>query len=108
MKNKLVALFCIALIISSSLSVNVYSEDQENDRGTRFLKNLFSFEEETGESIVINVDSIEPFPGVPTNLIENQNVPVYVYLKGTTGAKIFKPGEETVEHQAGATLDFLL
>ena len=32
----------------------------------------------------------------------------HVYLKGTTGAKIFKPGEETVEHQAGATLDFLL
>ena len=32
----------------------------------------------------------------------------HVYLKGTTGAKIFKPGEEPVEHQAGATLDFLL
>jgi dipeptidase E len=32
----------------------------------------------------------------------------HVHLKGTTGAKVFKPGEEPVEHQAGATLDFLL
>jgi len=32
----------------------------------------------------------------------------HIYLRGTTGAKIFKPNEEPVEHQAGATLDFLL
>ncbi|MFH1073347.1 MAG: dipeptidase PepE [Nanoarchaeota archaeon] len=32
----------------------------------------------------------------------------HVYLKGTTGAKVFRPHQEPVEYQAGATLDFLL
>ncbi len=32
----------------------------------------------------------------------------HVYLKGTTGAKIFKKGEEPAVYQAGTCLDFLL
>lgn len=32
----------------------------------------------------------------------------HVYLHGTTGAKVFRPGEDPVEYEAGATLDSLL
>lgn len=32
----------------------------------------------------------------------------HVYLRGTTGAKVFKPKTDPVEYQPGATLDFLL
>ena len=32
----------------------------------------------------------------------------HVYLRGTTGAKVFTPNQESVEYQAGANLDFLL
>jgi len=78
MKLKLIALFCIFLIISSSLGISVDSQTERTP-----LSDLFSSEEETGESIIINVDGIEPIT-LTTDVIENQNAPVYVYLKGTT------------------------
>ena len=92
MKLKIIAIFCIWLIISSSLSVNVFSEEDDSN----IFKGLFSSDQDTGESIIINVDKIEPFAGVPTSVIENQNAPVYVFLKGSTlGSLVSKDGSKS-------------
>ena len=32
----------------------------------------------------------------------------HIFLRGTTGAKVFKPNEEPVEYQPGTSLDFLM
>ena len=39
--------------------------------------------EDIGEAIVLNVADYEPKP-IPQSALENQNVPIFIYLKGTT------------------------
>jgi len=75
MIRKLISIFCIILVLSTSLVSAQFSNID--------IPIYSSGEEETGESIIVNVDRIEPTV-VPTNILEEQNVPVYVYLKGAT------------------------
>jgi len=72
MINKIFSILCMVLIVSSS-----FASAQSN---IPIFSNTI---EDTGESIIVNVDKIEPTI-VPTNVLEEQNVPVYVYLKGAT------------------------
>ena len=74
MKTKFIALLCIYLMLSSSLAV---AQNPNEDSG------INNYEEETGEAIIINVESIEP-KVVVSSVLENQNTPVYVNLNGAT------------------------
>jgi hypothetical protein len=71
MNVKLLALLCIILTISLPFvtSAEIVEEDYE--------------EFDTGESIVVNVKSYEPTI-LTSNLIEDNDVPVYIYLAGST------------------------
>ncbi len=91
--KKLNAMFMIFLLFSTILSFNVnaqlFSDSSENEKSSGVLGNDLEIDpskrdqRDTGESIVINVDSYEP-PVVESFLIEKDSVPVYAYLKGYT------------------------
>ena len=86
MKKKLIALFCILLILSTSYA------SAQSTRNNDILPIFTNTIEETGESIIVNVGKLEPTI-VPTNILEEQDVPVYVFLKGATlGSLAFGEG----------------
>ncbi len=71
MKEKvLMAVFCIFLIVFSSVQVSAYSLNEEDDR-------------DLGEVVLINVDKYEPAT-VSADYLRNKKFPVYVHLTGTT------------------------
>ncbi|MBI4155169.1 hypothetical protein HY498_03735 [Candidatus Woesearchaeota archaeon] len=91
MNKKINAMFMIILLVTTMFGVNVNAqvlgEEFDIDPRTRDVR-------DTGETIVINVDSYEP-PVVESFLLEKDSVPVYAYLKGFTigsliGAKSIK------------------
>ncbi|MBI2106689.1 N-acetylmuramoyl-L-alanine amidase [Candidatus Woesearchaeota archaeon] len=87
--KKIIAIFCILLILSTSYAS---AQSTRNNDIPVFTNTI----EETGESIIVNVGKLEPTI-VPTNILEEQNVPVYVYLKGATlGSLAF--GEDAPEN----------
>ena len=75
MKLKIVAIFCILLIVASPITVYAETESKNSYQT--------NYEEQAGQAIVINVDKTEPRI-VPSSVLENQNTPVYVFLKGAT------------------------
>src|SRR3989344_9638996 len=90
MKKKLIALFCILLILSTSYA------SAQSTRNNDILPIFTNTIEETGESIIVNVGKLEPTI-VPTNILEEQDVPVYVFLEGATlGSLAF--GEDAPEN----------
>src|SRR3989344_4403389 len=89
MKEKMIAIFCIFLILSTSYASAQSTRDSDIPI---FTSNI----EETGESIIVNVGKLEPTI-VPTNILEEQDVPVYVFLEGATlGSLAF--GEDAPEN----------
>ena len=91
MRRKISAMFMILLLVTTILGANVDAQvlgkDFDIDPRERDVR-------DTGETIVINVDSYEP-PVVESFLLEKDTVPVYAYLKGYTigsliGAKAVK------------------
>ena len=85
MRNKLFALMFAFLIVLSSFSVAQTSYETENIFG----------EEKTGESIIIEAYKYQPI-AVNSNVLEEQDVPVYVFLKATTLGGLIS-GEESPE-----------
>ena len=85
MRKKLFALMFAFLIVLSSFSVAQTSYETENIFG----------EEKTGESIIIEAYKYQPI-AVNSNVLEEQDVPVYVFLKATTLGGLIS-GEESPE-----------
>ncbi len=81
--KKLISLFCILLILNSSISLAAelsYEEKQE----------ILAFERgETGESIVVNVKSYEP-EVLDASLVEQGQAIVFAYLQGSTLGSFLK------------------
>ena len=91
-KMKLIAWMFILLIVSSSFSIFGGVVDAQTSVEN---ENIFG-EQETGESIVVEAYSYQP-KAVPTNILEAQDVPVYVFLKATTlGGLVI--GEDSPEY----------
>ncbi len=94
-KRKLSAMFIIFLLVTTTISFNASAQDKGSVLGSNFELNPSERDQrDTGESIVINVDSYEPNV-VESFLLEKDSVPVYAYLKGYTigsliGAKAVK------------------
>ncbi|MBI4159330.1 transglycosylase SLT domain-containing protein [Candidatus Woesearchaeota archaeon] len=88
MRNRIFALFCIFLVLGTSFAAAQSIRDSDIPIFTNTI-------EETGESILVNAGKLEPSI-VPTNILEEQDVPVYVFLKGATlGSLAF--GEDAPE-----------
>ena len=66
--NKTISIFCVYLIVFSSVAFA--------------QQDIFGYEE-TGESILVEVEDYEP-KVVPAAILNDQDVPIYVYLKGTS------------------------
>lgn len=87
--KKIIAIFCMILILSTSYVTAQSTRDND-------IQIFTSSIEETGESIIVNVGKLEPTI-VPTNILEEQDVPVYVFLEGATlGSLAF--GEDAPEN----------
>jgi hypothetical protein len=71
MRIQLIAIICMILIITTPMTLAAETFHEEFD------------EQDTGESIAVNVKAYEPTI-VTSNLIEDNIVPVYVYLAGST------------------------
>lgn len=101
--KKVNAIFMIILLLTTILGVNVSGQEIEKDRKDKsgsVLGSSFPLDpserdqRDTGESVVVNVDSYEPAV-VEAFLLEKDSVPVNAYLKGFTigsliGAKSVK------------------
>ena len=101
--KKFNAMFMICLLLTTILGVNVGGQEIEKDRKDKSGSVLGSDfpldpserdQRDTGESVVVNVDSYEPAV-VEAFLLEKDGVPVNAYLKGLTigsliGAKSVK------------------
>ena len=101
--KKFNAMFMICLLLTTILGVNVGGQEIEKDRKDKSGSVLGSDfpldpserdQRDTGESVVVNVDSYEPAV-VEAFLLEKDSVPVNAYLKGFTigsliGAKSVK------------------
>src|SRR3989344_2390492 len=86
MKTKIIAILCILIVITSPITIAQTPGESTNPFTS-------GFEEEVGQAIVINVDGIEPTI-VPASVLENQNTPVYAFLKGVTLGSLIA-GEES-------------
>ncbi|HLC58316.1 MAG TPA: transglycosylase SLT domain-containing protein [Candidatus Nanoarchaeia archaeon] len=107
-KNRLIAIFCMLLIVSmpivfsadvtnnpsplenqqSSYLSNSFSNSVYNDPYQNYVRRSTGYgsygpEQYLGEAIVINVADYEP-KLVRASLLEQQDVPVFIYLKGYT------------------------
>ncbi len=87
--KKLIAIFCMVLIIGlpfSSLSVTARdSVNPYNIMGD--VPNPFINEVNVGEAVIVNVDGYEPIT-ISSDYLQNQDFPVYVFLKGMTAGSI--------------------
>ena len=94
MKSKLlISIICMILIVTTPLTIAVVS----------FSPSQVGPKEDVGEAIIINIADYEPKP-IPQSALENQNVPVFIYLKGTTlgsMAQIFASETPTIDPLTG-------
>lgn len=67
--NRSIALSLVILMISTSFTSAQFD--------------IFTTDQPTGESFVINVDKIEPIV-VPSSVLEERPIPVYAFIKGAT------------------------
>ena len=79
MNKKIISLLIVIMFLSSDLAfaANSLLPIQQEDNQDLFGREL------TGESIYVEVAGYEPTI-VPASVLNDQNVPVYIYLKGTT------------------------
>src|SRR3989344_292318 len=94
MKSKLlISIICMILIVTTPLTIAQVS----------FSPSQVGPKEDVGEAIIINIADYEPKP-IPQSALENQNVPVFIYLKGTTlgsMAQIFASETPTIDPLTG-------
>jgi len=94
MNKKILSLICMFLIISSSFASVLAAEIVEDEDA----------EYDTGESIIVQVESYEPSVLI-VNLLEDNNIPVYAYLKGTTIGNIVGSSNGLEPFYGGITID---
>ena len=82
MNKNIIAMLCITLIVTMPIAYSIDVEDLD--------------ERDTGESIVINVDDYEP-KVVPASVLEENNEPVYAFLKGYTIGSLLGEEEAMIE-----------
>ena len=75
--NAFIAMVLSMLIVMTPFSYSILDWEEEEQ------------EAQTGESIIVNVNSYEPTV-LPSSVIEDGDVPVYVYLTGVTPGTILK------------------
>ncbi|MEW6063383.1 MAG: transglycosylase SLT domain-containing protein [Nanoarchaeota archaeon] len=88
-------LFCMFLIVSTPFEV--YAQ-QEYPRTPQTITSQYNPEEQrVGEAINVIVSEYQPTV-VPSSIIEKNDVPIYVFLKGVTpGSVLFGQGSPTIE-----------
>jgi len=94
MNKKILSLICMFLIVTSSFASVLGAEIIEDEDA----------EYETGESIIVQVESYEPSV-LTVNLLEDNNIPVYAYLKGTTLGNIIGSSNGLEPFYGGISID---
>ena len=96
MKNKLIAIICMFLILSTPLEAYAQTYTQAPPTTAPSPQQHLQ-EENLGEAITIEVSEYQPIV-IPAPMIEKNNIPVYVFLKGVTpGSILFDQGSPTIE-----------
>ena len=102
--KKLIAVFCMVLIIGLPFgSLSVAAQDPINPRKSLGdALNPFVDEVDVGEAVIVNVDGYEPIT-ISSDYLQNQDFPVYVFLKGMTAFWLVEVPEGTDAEKPSAS-----